>query len=156
MSLKAKLIKLKDGAIEPARSRATRRKEWIAAIEDLYEKIEGYLRPLISARLIKVEREPIERYEDKYGPYRTERLVLMLPGETAKIVFEPVARDGLGHLGRVDVFRYGFYTEGLWLLRMGSDVDGPNWSFVDRAPRAKGRPLSRTNLESVIDRLIGG
>lgn len=156
MTLRSKLIKLKEGAIAPARSRATRRKEWIAAIEGLYEKIEGFLKPLISARLITVEREPIERYEEKYGPYRTERLVLMLPGEQAKIVFEPVARDGIGHRGRVDVFRYGFYTEGLWLLRMGADGDDPNWRFVDKVPGAKGHSLSRSNLESVIDRLIGG
>jgi hypothetical protein len=155
MSLKAKLIKLKKGVIETPRSRATDRREWVEAIADLYETIERYLDPLISDALVKIEREPIQRYEDKYGPYKTERLTLVLPGEKAKVVFEPVAGDGLGHRGRVDVFRYGFYTEGVWLLRMGGDPEKPNWMFVDRAPRATGHSLSRKTLETVIGRLIG-
>lgn len=150
--MKRKLIEFKDGWSDPPGSRRERRREWVSAIGHLYDKIEKMLAPLIAEKLVDLAREPIERYEDKYGAYKTERLILSLSNGKAKIVFEPVARDGLGHTGRIDVFRYGFYTEGVWLLR----DDGDTWRFFDRMPKSRGRRLARNTLESTIERLIGG
>lgn len=78
------------------------RREWLAAVEDLYSLIrDRYLASAIAAGFVKVRRQPKTITEQFLGTYDVDELVLEVGSEV--VTFSPVGRTVLGAAGRVDL-----------------------------------------------------
>lgn len=79
-----------------------RRREWIDAVERLYQKItDELLAESIAQRLVTVSRVEKEIEEEYLGAYRIPELVLDVSGEIVR--FSPKGRNVVGAKGRVDL-----------------------------------------------------
>jgi len=79
-----------------------RRREWIAAVKRLYQKVTGeLLAESIAQGLVTVSRVEKEITEEHLGTYRVPELVLAIGGETVR--FSPKGRNIIGAQGRVDL-----------------------------------------------------
>jgi len=79
-----------------------RRRQWIDAVERLYQKVTGeLLAESISQRLVTVSRVEKEVKEEYLGEYRVPELILDIGGETVR--FSPKGRNIIGAKGRVDL-----------------------------------------------------
>ena len=105
-----------------------RRRQWIRAVEKLYQQVtEELLAESIAQRLVRVSRSKKEITEQYLGSYRVPELVLDINGETVR--FSPKGRNIMGSKGRVDLVGE-LDTVTLILEAAG------HWSIVlSRAPR---------------------
>jgi hypothetical protein len=79
-----------------------RKKEWVKAIEALYETVCGqYLAGAVKDGTVKVWRDSKEIDEDYIGRYTVPLLVLEVGGE--RVMFSPKGRNVVGAAGRVDL-----------------------------------------------------
>jgi hypothetical protein len=79
-----------------------RRREWIAAVRGLYQKVTGeLLAESIAQGLVTVSRVEKEITEEYLGTYRVPELVLAINRETVR--FSPKGRNIIGAKGRVDL-----------------------------------------------------
>jgi len=79
-----------------------RRREWIAAVKRLYQKVtDELLAESIAQGLVTVSRVQKEIKEEYLGTYRVPELVLDIGGETVR--FSPKGRNIIGAQGRVDL-----------------------------------------------------
>jgi hypothetical protein len=108
--------------------RGERRREWTAAIEQLYRKItRELLAEDIGKGLVNVSRVAKEITEEFLGTYRVPELVLDIGGQTVR--FSPKGRNIIGAKGRVDL------VGELDAMTLILEPDG-NWSVVvSRVPR---------------------
>lgn len=79
-----------------------RRRQWIDAVEHLYQKVTGeLLAESIAQRLVTVSRDVKEVEEEYLGKYQIPELILEVSGETVR--FSPKGRNIIGAEGRVDL-----------------------------------------------------
>ena len=93
-------------ALEQSESReaidwAKRRADWLKELEDLYERMEGHLKPYTEAGEIQIERTPIQLTEDYLGTYDADKLTFRIGRE--KIMVKPIGMSVIGGRGRVDL-----------------------------------------------------
>jgi hypothetical protein len=79
-----------------------RRRQWIDAVERLYQKVtDELLADSIAQRLVTVSRDKKQIKEEYLGTYRVPLLILDINGETVR--FLPKGRNIIGANGRVDL-----------------------------------------------------
>lgn len=79
-----------------------RRREWIAAVKQLYQRVtDELLARSIAQGLVTVSRVDKEITEENLGTYRVPELVLLINKETVR--FSPKGRNIIGAKGRVDL-----------------------------------------------------
>jgi hypothetical protein len=79
-----------------------RRREWIAAVKQLYLRVtDELLAKSIAQGLVSVSRVQKEIKEDYLGTYRVPELILDINRETVR--FSPKGRNIIGAKGRVDL-----------------------------------------------------
>lgn len=79
-----------------------RRRQWLDAVDRLYQKVTGeLLAESIAQRLVTVSRTEKEIKEEFIGAYRVPELILDIGGETVR--FSPKGRNIMGAKGRVDL-----------------------------------------------------
>src|SRR5271157_3765649 len=77
------------------------RREWIDAVEGLYQKVEDeLLAESIAQRLVTASRVEKKIKEEHLGTYRVPELVLNISGERVRL--SPKGRNVVGAKGRVD------------------------------------------------------
>jgi hypothetical protein len=105
-----------------------RRRQWIDAVERLYQMVTGeLLAESIAQRLVTVSRVEKEIKEEHLGTYRAPELILDISGESVR--FSPKGRNIIGSKGRVDLV--GELDTMTLLLEPAG-----HWSVVlSRAPR---------------------
>jgi hypothetical protein len=97
------------------------KKEWIEEISRLFGEVEGWLQRWVEKGYLKVERSSITLSEVNFGDYEIPKLELVAGPE--KIVLEPVGRNILGALGRIDLYLAGFRSDARMVLWL-EDVEG--------------------------------
>ncbi len=80
---------------------AKRRADWLQALEALYVRMEGHLKPYTQAGEIRIERAPIQLREDYLGTYDADKLTFRIGRE--KVVAKPIGTLLIGASGRVDL-----------------------------------------------------
>ena len=80
---------------------AKRRADWLQGLEELYARMEDYLKPYTQAGEIRIERTPMRLREDHLGTYHAEKLTFRIGRE--KIVAKPIGTLLIGASGRVDL-----------------------------------------------------
>jgi hypothetical protein len=78
-----------------------RKREWVAAVDQLVEKIREFLADPVKEGLLKVDTRPKSISESHLGEYTVPELVLTVGDE--EVIFSPKARNVAGAQGRVDV-----------------------------------------------------
>jgi len=79
-----------------------RLREWLAAVEQLYRKVnEELLAQSIERGLVAISRTEKEIDEEHLGKYKVPELVLKIGGETVRL--SPKGRNVAGAKGRVDL-----------------------------------------------------
>jgi hypothetical protein len=119
-----------------------RRRQWIDAVERLYQMITSeLLAESIAQRLVTVSRVEKVIREERLGTYRAPELILDIGGETVR--FSPKGRNIIGAKGRVDLV--GELDTMTLLLEPAG-----HWSVVlSRAPRDVAALDSKTLAEAL-------
>jgi hypothetical protein len=98
-----------------------RRRTYVAAVEELYNRVQGMLAEPIGQQFIRVERRPKSLTETYIGTYAIDDLLLQIGDEQVR--FSPRGRNIAGATGRVDVI--GDAGEATLLAQPGA-----RWSFI--------------------------
>src|SRR5580692_3299063 len=99
-----------------------KKREWITAVEDLYQLIvEKFLAAAIAGGSVTATYRAKNITEDPIGSYEIRELVLQVGNET--VVFSPKGRNIVGASGRVDL--QGEMGEATLVLQPGS-----RWALV--------------------------
>jgi len=176
MGLKEKLTRLREDALD--RNPAARIGRWTGAVAELYDQIEGWLSEYIRDGLMVARREKVALEESVVGGYDIERLEFDLPAGRV-LVFDPVGLDILDAEGRLDMYVLGARSEGAsllldpkpgtlaglagmpaargWFLRppLPPGLLGRIMALSERRPHEPDVPLTRENLETMIETLLG-
>jgi hypothetical protein len=80
---------------------AAERNWWIQQVHELFNQIEGWLRPLIDSGPVTFSRTKIQLDEEDLGRYSIDSLELWLSGR--KLTFKPVGTMLIGAFGRIDI-----------------------------------------------------
>jgi hypothetical protein len=105
-----------------------RLREWIDAVERLYEKVTGeLLADSIAKSLVTVSRIEKEIQEEYLGAYRIPELILKIGGEAVR--FSPKGRNIIGAKGRVDLIGE------LDAMTLVLEPEGQWMIVLSRAPR---------------------
>jgi len=128
------------------------REEWIAEVGRLYYRVESWMVSWVEKGYLVVRRSTIVLSEENLGDYEIPQLELI--AGTESIIFEPVGRNILGALGRIDVYLRGFKSDARKILWV-EDVDRKRrWElWRDRHGGPKMR-FNQENLERVMNELL--
>ena len=80
---------------------AKRCADWLEELEELYARMEGFLKPYTQGGAIQIERTPIQLREDHLGNYEADKLTFKIGPD--KIVAKPIGTLLIGATGRVDL-----------------------------------------------------
>ena len=151
MSGKKALLELlkqqKDQETDGKTEKRQRLKEWLQAIEHLFQTIETWLRPAVVQNLLKVDRLSTTVSEWQLGDYEAPTLRITAPNRR-HVDLVPKGRDIVGGLGRVD-FESG--PDRLVLIR----TEPNNWQFTVRhGGRVEKTELSDESLSDCLRELF--
>jgi len=91
----------KQKAADNPRRRLRRQREWISALEGLFETIRSWLAEAEREKLIKVRTEKVSHTEESLGTFEVPRLTMTVDHKT--IVMKPIGATVIGADGRVDM-----------------------------------------------------
>ncbi|MFS0644681.1 hypothetical protein [Siminovitchia sp. 179-K 8D1 HS] len=74
---------------------------WISRINEFYEEIQAFLKPLQEKDLLSFSFEEIQLNEEIIGDYDTKKMIVQFPDQ--KVVIQPVGRIIIGAKGRMDM-----------------------------------------------------
>jgi hypothetical protein len=77
------------------------RDEWLAHLDDLYERVEALLGDYVTSGQILLRYQQVQLNEEDIGTYSARRLIIKIGGK--EIVLEPIGTLLIGTKGRVDV-----------------------------------------------------
>jgi hypothetical protein len=120
----------------------SRRNEYLAAVEDLYKRIESMLAEPIGQKSLTLHRRSKQLTENYIGTYSADDLILVIGGEQVR--FSPRGRNIVGAAGRVDVI--GERGEATLIVQPDSQ-----WGFVQtRQPTLRVVPLDESTFAEVL------
>jgi len=119
-----------------------RRKEYLDAVQKLYEQVETILAEPIRQKVVVLQRRPKQLTENYIGTYSADDLILVVGKEQVR--FSPRGRNIAGAAGRVDVV--GERSEAMLILQPDS-----KWGLVQtRQPTLCVVPLSESTLADAL------
>ena len=124
---------------------ASRRDQWIADVDQLYEDVTaGLLKEAVADGLISTSLRDAQLNEDRLGSYAVRELLVRVGEES--VLFSPKGRDVVGAQGRVDIV--GDLGVATLVLQPGG-----RWALVaQRSPTLRLVPLDK---QSLLDALVG-
>ncbi len=123
-----------------------RRDGYLAAVSDLYDRIETILAEPIANKAVKIERRTKNLTENYIGTYAIDDLVLQIGGEQVR--FSPTGRNIVGSSGRVDVV--GEQDTAVLIVQ----TDG-RWSLVaTRHPTLRMVDFNESTLAQTLQRVM--
>ncbi len=146
------------------------RRDWIAAIDDLYAQVEGFIASYAKRGDIEVSFRPLKVSEDIIGAYETRRMKLKIG--LKEVTLEPIGRLIIGAMGRVDLVGPGGTAK---IVRVDKKLDRPStnlkvyqelsdiptplpsakgvdlaWKFSAHAPERRYDSLTRNSFLSAV------
>ena len=119
-----------------------RRNKYLAAMKELYGRIEADFAEPIAQKAVTLHRRPKELTENYIGTYWVDDLILVIGEEQVR--FSPRGRNIVGAAGRVDVV--GERGEATLILQQDS-----TWEFVQtRLPTLRTVPFDDSTLAEVL------
>jgi hypothetical protein len=152
MALEEKLKRLSEKASEDKALSERFRSEWIAAVNALYEEIEGWLQPWMDKGYLKTARTALPKYEEPLGDYEIDGLEITAGDET--VVFEPYGMNVIRALGRIDVYLRGFKLDAQMLLLLEDTTGRRRWELWKDKYSGSKCPFEKACLERLLDELF--
>jgi len=124
-----------------------RKSEWLTAVDNLYQMIEAWLKPLKDQGKVQTKHEKITLREEGIGAYEIKNMKLNFSGEI--ITFEPLGANILGARGRIDIKgnKKSFY-----ILLTGKDSDGTSpEDYVWKLAQTPKAPLGSRKTYLIFD-----
>ncbi len=149
MGLEEKLKRLAERSVEEKVDQDHCKSEWISAVTRLYDDVEVWLKPWIDKGYLRLERNPMPKFEESLGDYEIDTLEITAGNET--IVFEPFGRNVIGARGRIDVYSRGFRFDGRLLLRFGIVEGEQRWELWQSKTSGPRFPFDKDRLEKLLD-----
>jgi len=123
-----------------------RRDNYLAAVNDLYGRIESILTEPIAKHTVRLERRKKNLTENYIGTYAVDDLILQIGGEQVR--FSPAGRNVVGASGRVDVV--GDRDTAILIVQSEG-----RWSFVaSRQPTLRAVNFDESALAQVLQRVM--
>lgn len=129
-----------------------RRDEWTRSVEELYSQIEEWFRDLVDQRLMTLHRTTKELTEEYLGTYPIEVLQIEM-GDTT-VVLDPVGRNIIGAVGRVDMYALGYRDDSVLLIRVWNEETTSTWQIWKRKDTGFRMDLSKDALERIFESWI--
>ncbi len=124
---------------------AARKEKWIAALEQLYETIEAWLRPSVEKGLIRIDFIPKIMEEENIGQYEVKKMKLWVG--TEQVVFDPKGTILIGSYGRVDMTG----DDGAVMLLL---FEWEKWEFAIRTPSLRRWPLTEESFSDALKEVM--
>jgi hypothetical protein len=130
-----------------------RRDDWLSEIESLYTEVKTWLAGFRDEGLIELDDSQQVHISEPYiGDYDAPKLIVVFPGdESIEIIFEPVGRNVVGALGRIDVYPRGMYGEKYMLILVRREEGPPIWEAWKSKYSPGKRPFDKGVLEEIIE-----
>ena len=120
----------------------SRRNEYLAAVNNLYEQIDTILAEPLHKKMVTLQRREKQLTEDFIGTYSAKDLILTIGNEQVRL--SPRGRNIVGAFGRVDVL--GERGEAALVLQPDS-----TWGFVQtRQPTLRIVPFDESTFAEVL------
>jgi hypothetical protein len=148
MNLEEKLKRIAEGHYQKVDWESVKQ-EWISRVHGLYDEIREWLKPLEDKEYLKIERNPLVITEEMLGPYEIDSMEI-IAGETT-VVLEPVGRQVLGAMGRVDLFPRGYRIDGLMLLYVEYLDSRPHWEVRQSNLSGLRKDLTKEVFEQILN-----
>ncbi len=94
-------VKSQQGPAYPEIVWDKRKREWLTHLDELYDRIQGFLKDYIDSDQIEFEPGEVELNEENIGPYIARRITLKIGRKEVNLI--PVGTLLIGSKGRVDV-----------------------------------------------------
>jgi len=152
MSLKEKLKKLEEKGKERTVNWEEEKRAWLSSVDQLYQSIEEWFKPLIDEHLMRIERTNKLLDDGPLGEYEIPQLEVALGDKT--VIFEPIARNVIGAQGRIDLYVRGYKEEKWFLLRVEESENKMSWELRKSTKKFERKPLDRANLETLFEQWV--
>ncbi len=149
MSLKDKLQKLNESKQSSAIDWESRKTEWQKAVQTVLTEIKEWFKPYIESGLFQIVETEKSITEEYLGTYNTNQLEFQF--NSFRLVFEPMGRNILGAMGRIDVYLRGRKTDKYVLILLETKDKEANWflsTFKDKSVRIE---FNKANTEKLIE-----
>ncbi|HUY87431.1 MAG TPA: hypothetical protein VMV10_01725 [Pirellulales bacterium] len=151
MSLKDRLKEVQESHREDV-DWEQRKDEWVNNVNRLYHEVKEWLDGLKNEDLMSFDTHSVVRSEPMIGDYQIPQLILALPKEPSiEIVFDPIGRNVVGALGRVDVYPRGLYGQKYMLILVDRANAGTVWELWKSKYARDRRPFDKQALEEIIE-----
>lgn len=152
MSLKEKLQELNKSKTSNQIDWESRKTDWQNAVNTVLTEIKDWFRPYIEADLFQVVETEKNISEEYIGTYKTTQLEFGF--NSFRLVFEPMGRNILGAMGRIDVYLRGRKTDKYVLVLLETKEGKAKWfmsPFNDKSVRIE---FNKINMEKLIEEWI--
>ena len=149
MGLKEKLQRLNDSKTSGQIDWGLRTIEWQNAVEAVLSEVKNWFEPYIKSGLIHVVEVEKSISEENMGTYTTTQLEFEF--DAFRLVFEPMGRNILGAIGRIDVYLRGRKTDKYVLVLLETEEGNTKWvlsTFSDKSVRIE---FNKVNMERLIE-----
>ena len=152
MSLKDKLKTLRDSNDDSKINWEKNKNEWIDSVNHLFEIVQDdWFLELKDEGLLKIKTLPIYITEEHIGKYSIDKMEIIYA--TGSIIFEPIGRNIIGGIGRIDLYLKGEFGKGRMLI-LFRENNQDNWFLVSKKTSHDQKLLSKESLEKAIEQWI--
>ncbi|MEK7433479.1 MAG: hypothetical protein AABZ74_10130 [Cyanobacteriota bacterium] len=153
MSLKEKLIKLRDNNVDNNTDWEKTKKTWLNDLDTIYSSIKSWFSDLEKEKLLTYSEETKTIQEEHIGTYDVN--ILKIHTEINSIIFEPIGTLLIGAWGRIDFYSNNNPQDKMMLLKTKSqNTDDFVWEIRSKKDRFKGIEFTQKNLENVIEKWL--
>ena len=146
-----KLKKLAEGQPKNTPDEEARKKAWVKQVNALYKKVETWLSEHSKVGHISFDMSSVS--EDNIGRYEVESFELNLVGNH-QVIFEPVERNILGAVGRIDVYHRGYNLHKVMLLLHDEGKNKLQWELWKDLKKEKQLAFNKSTLEGLLNQWI--
>lgn len=139
--------KLANEASGGSTAKAEKVKARAAAIKELFDEIDGWLKPSVEAAIATIDRQPYVHEDDRLGNLTEESLVIKVGSE--EVLFAPRGGSIAGASARVDM-KVGDRTIPLVCL------PDRGWFLLVRAAVTRTDPLTEDSFKTALTELLDG
>jgi len=127
-----------------------RKQHWLASIEKLYEKINGWLNSLKNEGIVKINYEETELLDDNLGSYIVKNMTMRVGAE--RVILKPKGMIVMGAAGRVDMIGY---NGTVWLVLLNEPKKTEfEWHIAVRTVRQKYWPLIEESFTDALKQVM--
>ena len=149
MSLKEKLQSLNKSKNDTKIDWEKKKTDWQTEIDKTLNETKEWFQQYINSELFRVVEIEKSITEEYLGTYNVKQLEYEFG--TFRLVFEPMGRNILGALGRIDIYLRGNKTDKYLLVLLETEDGTSKWFLSSFKDKTKRMEFNKTNMEKLIE-----